>query len=263
MSDAKSYPHGTFSWTDLMSTDAAGAKEFYTSLFGWTPVDLPIPQGGVYTMMQQDGKDVAALSQMGTEQQAQGMPSMWNSYITVDDVDAASAKVTELGGTVTMGPFDVMDAGRMSVIQDPTGGHVMLWQAKNSPGAGIFNVPNTMTWNELLTHDPDKAKEFYTELMGWETVTEENGYTMWMNNGRINGGMLKMHEEWGNVPTHWMVYFSVADCAATAEKAQKLGGTMMVPPTPAGDIGTFSVLQDPQGATFTAIQLNQIDTSMP
>ena len=263
MSDVKSYPQGTFSWSDLMTTDAAGAREFYTGLFGWTPIDNPIPGGGVYTMLQQDGKDVTALSQMGAEQMAQGMPSAWNSYISVDDVDAMSAKVTELGGTVMMPPMDVMDVGRMSMIQDPSGGFVMLWQAKAHVGASLFNVPNSMGWNELLTHDPDKAKAFFTGLFGWEVVTEDSGYTMWMNNGRPNGGLLKMHEEWGDAPTHWMVYFSVADCAATAAKATELGGTVMVPPTDAGEVGVFSVIQDPQGAIFTAIKLNQPDTTLP
>lgn len=263
MSNTTSYPHGTFSWADLRTTDGPAAKAFYTTLFGWQPIDYPIPGGGVYTMLQQDGKDVCALSEMSPEEQAQGMPPVWNSYITVDDVDAMAAKVGELGGHAMTPPFDVMENGRMMVIQDPTGGIVSLWQANQHKGAGIFNIPNTMSWNELATRDTEAGKAFYTSLLGWETQSDESGYTMWTNNGRPNGGMIEMTEEWGNMPPHWAVYFSVADCAATADKVQELGGNILQPPFKAGEAGVVSVLQDPQGAVFSVIQMNQVDETMP
>ena len=171
MSNPTSYPHGTFSWADLQTTDGTAAKAFYTSLFGWQAIDNPIPNGGVYTMLQQEGKDVCALSEMSTEQKSQGMPPVWNSYITVDDVDTTVAKVEGLGGNVIMPPFDVMNAGRMAVIQDSTGACVSLWQTNQHKGAGIFNVPNTMSWNELATRDTEAAKAFYTSLLGGETQT--------------------------------------------------------------------------------------------
>ncbi len=263
MSNTNSYPHGTFSWADLSTTDAAAAKTFYTSLFGWTPVDNPIPGGGVYTMLQLDGKDVVALSQMGEEQQSQGMPSMWNSYITVDDVDAAAAQVEGLGGKVMMPAFDVMEAGRMAMIQGPTGEMVMMWQGNMHKGAGVFNIPNTMGWNELATRDTAAAKAFYTSLFGWSTETDGSGYTMWTNKGRGNGGMMQMDENWGDVPPHWTVYFSVADCAAAAEKLKELGGNVMMGPFPAEGVGTIAIVQDPQGASFNIIQLNNPDTTLP
>src|SRR5882724_9707763 len=128
MTDTTSYPHGTFSWADLQTTDGAAAKAFYTSLFGWQAIDMPFP-GGVYSMLQQDGKDVVGLGEMGAEQKAQGMPTAWNSYVSVDDVAAVVAKVSGLGGTVVMSPMQVMDAGQMAVIQDPAGAFVSLWQA--------------------------------------------------------------------------------------------------------------------------------------
>lgn len=263
MSKTASYPHGTFSWSDLQTTDAAGAKAFYTALFGWQAVDMPLPSGGVYTMLQQGGKDVAGLSQLSAEQQAQGVPTVWNSYVTVDHVDAVVEKVGPLGGAIIVPAFDVMDAGRMAVIQDPTGAVVALWQSGSHKGAGIFNVPNTMSWNELATRDTNAAKAFYTQLLGWNAQTDQNGYTVWMNKGRMNGGMMQMDAQWGDMPPHWAVYFSVADCAATADQAKALGGNLVVSPFPAGDVGTVAVIQDPQGGTFMAIQMNAPDTTMP
>src|SRR5215203_2162324 len=92
MSNTTSYPQGTFSWTDLQTTDGAAAKAFYTGLFGWQAIDMPLPDGGFYTMLQQDGKDVAGLGEMLPDQKAAGMPAVWNSYVSVDDVDAVTAK---------------------------------------------------------------------------------------------------------------------------------------------------------------------------
>ena len=53
-----SYPHGTFSWIDLATTDAEGAKAFYTLLFGWEYVDMPAGEGMTYSMCQIDGSSV-------------------------------------------------------------------------------------------------------------------------------------------------------------------------------------------------------------
>ncbi len=263
MANTTAYPHGTLSWADLQTTDGAAAKTFYTSLFGWQAVDMPLPDGGVYSMLQQNGKDVVGLGEMQAEQKAQGMPAVWNSYISVDDINAITAKVGELGGTVVMPSFPVMDAGHMAVIQDSTGAFVSLWQTGNHKGAGIFNVPNTMGWNELATRDVEAAKAFYGGLLGWEAQTDGTGYTTWMNNGRMNGGMMQMDEQWGDMPAHWAIYFSVADCAAIVDKVQALGGNIITPPFSAGEVGIVSVLQDPQGAVFMAVQLNEPDTTMP
>ena len=113
MGERTSYPPGTFSWAELATSDADGAKAFYASVFGWEYRDSPIPDGSVYTMATRDGKDVAAL--YGTSDQ----PPHWNCYVTVASADDAAARADELGATVVAEPFDVMDAGRMAVIADP------------------------------------------------------------------------------------------------------------------------------------------------
>ncbi len=259
MANPTAYPHGTFSWADLQTTDGPAAKTFYTSLFGWQAIDMPLPGGGVYSMLQQDGKDVVGLGEMQPEQKAQGMPPVWNSYISVDDANAVAAKVSALGGKVIAPVFPVMDAGHMAVIQDPTGAFVSLWQTGNHKGSGTFNVPNTMGWNELATREAETAKAFYSALLGWETETDATGYTTWLNNGRMNGGMMQMDEQWGDMPAHWAIYFAVADCAATADKAKALGANIITPPFTAGDVGIVSVIQDPQGAIFMIVQLNAPD----
>ncbi len=250
------YPHATFCWADVNTTDTVAGKAFYTALFGWNFEDRPMGEGVYYTMFKQDGHYVAALSPLMQEMQAQGVPSHWQNYISVDDVDATTAKVAGLGGTVLLAPFDVFDSGRMADIQDPTGAAVTLWQAGNHIGAELINTVGAMSWNELQTHDTTAAAAFYKGLLGWETDTTPDGsYITFVNNGRMAGGMMKIQAEWGNVPPNWGVYFSVADCSAAVAKVQELGGNVMVPPMETPGVGTMAVVQDPQDATFTVIQL--------
>jgi predicted enzyme related to lactoylglutathione lyase len=248
------FPHGTFSWADLMSTDQASAHKFYVDLMGWGTEDAPMGEGLVYTSFQQDGHNVGAVSPMPQQMLDQGVPSHWQNYITVDDVDALEAKVTELGGKVIAPPFDVFDNGRMMTIQDPTGGVVCLWQAKTSIGAGMVNTVGAMCWNELSTSDPAAAQDFYGKLLGWTFDKDPNSdYYYIKNNGRFNGGILKTPDEMKDAPSFWMVYYTVKDTDATAAKAKELGGTLVsdVIDSPAG---RMVVISDPTGGVFSAIQ---------
>ncbi|MCL4879224.1 MAG: VOC family protein [Anaerolineae bacterium] len=248
------YPHGTFSWADCGSTDPAKSKAFYTALMGWTAEDMPLGENMFYTMFKQDGLNVAGLGPLMVE----GMPSVWSSYVSVDNVDAISTKVKELGGTVMMEPMDVFDSGRMMMLQDPTGAVLGAWQPKNHIGASLVNTPGAMTWNELTTRDLAKAKDFYTKLFVWETsVDATSGYTTFLNNGRSNGGVMQMDESWGDMPPVWSVYFSVADIDATIAKVEPNGGKVIMGKTDAGGIGVFAVIADPTGAVCSFIQLKE------
>ncbi|WP_457832364.1 hypothetical protein, partial [Staphylococcus aureus] len=78
---------------------------------------------------------------------------MWNSYITVESADGTLERAAELGATVHTPAFDVLDAGRMGVLQDPQSAFVLVWEPKAHIGAGHVNAPGALTWNELATAD--------------------------------------------------------------------------------------------------------------
>ena len=80
-------------------------------------------------------------------------------------------------------------------------------------------------------------------------------YTEWQLDGRSIGGLMQMTAEWGEAPSHWMLYFAVTDAAASAAKVIDLGGTVCVPVTDIPGVGLFAVVNDPQGAVFSIIQL--------
>lgn len=122
MPKISSYKQGTPSWVDLATTDEAGALAFYSSLFGWTDDPAPMDGGAVYHMQKLGDEHVGAIFTQGPEEAGQGIPPHWNTYLSVEDVDATADRVASAGGTVLVPALDVMEAGRMTVIQDPTGG---------------------------------------------------------------------------------------------------------------------------------------------
>ncbi|HTQ91147.1 MAG TPA: VOC family protein, partial [Streptosporangiaceae bacterium] len=158
------------------------------------------------------------------------------------------------GGKVAMAPFDIMDAGRMSYVMDPSGAPVALWQAGQHIGATLVNEPGTINWNELITTDPGAAR-FYADVVGLTTETMDMGeggpYTVFKAGEAMVGGTTP--PQMPGVPSHWHAYFGTDDADATAAKAAELGGSVIVPPfdTP---VGRIAVLSDPQGAVFSVIK---------
>jgi uncharacterized protein len=258
MSERTKYSPGTFSWTDLTTPDQDAAKRFYGRLFGWTAVDNPVGDGIVYSMMQLDGKDVAAISPQPKQQADAGVPPLWNSYITVESADAAADRAQKLGATVHAPPFDVMDVGRTAVIQDPQGGFFMAWEPKRHIGAAIVNAPGALSWNELATPDVDASAEFYRELFGWKFEAVEGMEMPYMviqtADGHSNGGLRAAAE---NEPTYWLVYLGTANIEDGLSNAGELGATTLAGPFDIG-AGQIGVLQDPQGAVF-ALYAGQFD----
>lgn len=253
MPERTEYAPGTPSWVDIQTSDPDAAKRFYGALFGWEYDDRPVPQGGVYSMAQIRGRNVAAVAPLPPGQE---VPPHWNSYVTVADVDATAARVADTGGTLLMPPFDVMDAGRMALVQDPTGGVVALWQAKNDIGAQLVNEHGSLCWNELHTPDVATASAFYSQLLGWQpTAMPDMGeYRVFMLGE--NGIAGAMPPAVPGMPAAWLVYFAVDDAEAAVATAKQLGGTVLAEPTDI-PVGRMAMLADPQGAVFAIIRLAQ------
>ena len=246
MAEVTKYEPGAFSWAELATSDSAGAKSFYTKLFGWSFVDSPAGPDMIYTRLQKGGKDVAALYHDPRES---GMPPHWNTYFTVKSADETAKKAEAAGGKIAMAPFDVMTFGRMAVIQDPQGAFFALWEPKDHIGAQRVGETGAACWVELDTTDPAAAESFYTRLFPW-TAKRSPEYTEWQLSGTSIGGMMKIPKEWGPVPPNWLVYFMVDDADASVAKAGGLGATTIVPGMDIPNMGRFAVLKDPQGAVF-------------
>lgn len=266
MSEGKVFPSSTFCWVELGTSDATSARSFYSDLLGWDTNAVDMGAMGTYTLLQLDSHEVAGLYDLSDDQKQLGVPPHWLSYVLVDDADASANHATELGGNVTMGPFDVPNVGRMAIVRDPTGAVFALFQAGEHKGAvPMDNKPGMFCWNELATRDPDAAKAFYCGLFGWTSEESDMGhmgtYTTYKNEDRLAAGMFEISKEMGDVTPSWMVYFAVGDCDTAVEKAHRAGANVVVPPSDIPDVGRFSVLEDPQGAAFAMIELNTAEAN--
>jgi predicted enzyme related to lactoylglutathione lyase len=245
MGEVEEYPNGTFCWIDLGTNDAAVAKAFYGGLFGWEFDDLPATGQGTYSICRLKGRAVAGLYDRAER-------SGWGSYVSVGDVDQATARARELGADVLVEPSDTPGGGRVATVRDPAGAVVSLSRPGERLGAELVNEDGAWTWNELTAADLDAAKRFYGELLGWAAEDlpgplQRTAFTL--GDLLVGGGHAPAPQE--DPAPRWGVAFWVPDADQAASKATELGGAVLLPPMDI-PMGRFTVLADPHGAGFTA-----------
>lgn len=252
--DATKFAAGTPSWFDLMTPDVAGARKFYGGVFGWTFVEGP-PEAGGYNMCKTRGRKTAG---MGPLPKNAPYPSAWTMYLATDDANASVDTIRSNGGTVMMGPMDVMSEGRMVVAADPTGAVFGLWQPGNHTGAEVKDEHGAMAWTELVTRDVSKAKDFYAKVMGAKFEKIDAGgmeYFMAKKGDATVAGLMAVPPGMPEgIPSHWLNYFAVDNADAAAASIERLGGKI-VRPAMDSPYGRFAVASDPYGAIFAVIQL--------
>jgi predicted enzyme related to lactoylglutathione lyase len=252
MADTATAVIGAPGWTDLSSTDPEGSRKFYSDLFGWAAEVIPDPQAGGYGMFKLGGKEVAGVGPT----QDPNQPTAWLPYIMVSDAAAVSAKAKDAGGTVAMEPMEVMGAGTMGIIVDPSGATFGLWQPGTHHGFEVKEVPGSYCWVELSSRNRVPAEAFYAKVFGWAPERDDAlNYTVFKLDGNMIAGAMDTPDMVPKeIPSYWMVYFAVDSADAVAAKARGLGAHELVEPTDIPTVGRFAVIHDPQGATFGILQ---------
>jgi predicted enzyme related to lactoylglutathione lyase len=120
---------------------------------------------------------------------------------------------------------------------------------------GVFS------WTELITHDVEGSKKFYSKLLGWTmedmSMGEAGSYTMLKSGDRMVGGLMAMPPQAKDTPTYWGAYVTVDDVDAVAKQAGELGAKILVPPMDIPEVGRFCTFQDPQGAVLSVIAYSE------
>jgi predicted enzyme related to lactoylglutathione lyase len=273
MTQARTYPSGVTSWVDVESPDMEATKRFYAGLLGWTFTRATPPAAPFqYLIAELDGQDAAGV----------GGPAdpAWNTYVAVDDIDAASASVEAAGGSVVSPPADAGEGGRAASCTDPSGVEFRLWQAKRRLGAQVTNVPGSWNFSDLYAADPPASARFYAAVFGWQfadlgfaTMIRVPGY----GDHLASTTDPDIHERQSGVgvppgfadaigwlsPARedhqpgWRVTFAVADRDETAATAESLGGRVVNREDT--DWTKVAVIVDPQGAEFTVSQFTPPD----
>lgn len=206
-----------------------------------------MPQGA-YTMIAVDGKTIGGY--MATPE---GGPagSHWLPHLQVANAQETAAKITSLGGKIRKAPFKVGDFGTMAVVADKRDATFALWQPTKAEPAGKPAIGH-FVWNELTSADPAASVAFYQAIAGLETDAMDMGpmgtYHLLKSHGENVAGVMK--PMMAGAPEAWLPYVSVENADATAEKAKRLGATVVVPPTDIPNVGRFAIFVDPNGAAL-------------
>lgn len=248
-----------FIWYELMTSDLAGAEDFYKKAIGWNtetwPGEMP------YVIAKAGETGVAGLMTIPQEAKTMGARPMWLAYIHADDVDKATANVSKAGGKVYREPSDIPEVGRFSVVTDPQGAMFMLMtpDMKGQPPLPD-GTAGTVGWNELYAVDGPTAFDFYSSQFGW---TKGEGmdmgamgvYQIFEIDGKQRGAVMTKPE---NVPVPiWQFYFHVdALDAALARVNENKGKVVLEPMEVPGGLWIAGCI-DPQGALFSLVSVKR------
>ncbi len=245
---------GHFVWYDLMTTDPAGAVDFYGKVVGWGRKTWD--EGEDAYIMWTAGEDLIGGLVRLDDETAKTVPPHWLAYTTVPDTDAAVEKAKELGGQVLHGPVDVPTVGRFAILADPHGAVFSVFTpAGTPPGPSGKLRPGHFSWHELATTDYNSAMDFYASLFAWE-VTEDvdmgemGTYRMYGHGEATYGGMYNKVQDDMPGPPFWLHYVLVDDVHTAVEGVRAHGGRVLAGPmeVPGGD--HVAPCMDPQGALF-------------
>ena len=156
-----------------------------------------------------------------------------------------------------MPAMDVMEEGRMGMLQDPEGAIVGIWQPKKHQGFEYKEVHGSPCWFEHGSHDSSKSVPFLEKVFGWTSKSEKMGgnlYTSFFSGEEMVGGLYIFSPDMSSVPSHWLPYFTIDNIETAIELTTKMGGSVLMPKMLVEGVGHFCVLRDPQGAVFGLVQ---------
>ncbi|MFT4623177.1 MAG: putative enzyme related to lactoylglutathione lyase [Myxococcota bacterium] len=244
------YTTNKFCWHGVISSDTTKAEAFYSEVIGWNVMRMPMGDSEA-TMFASNGVPLAHLMAPPMAE----VPSHWNNYLRVVDVDASSAACAEAGGTVVVPPTDI-PVGRFSVVTSPSGAMVSLFHEADE--ATSTNGPTTghgaIHWVELHSKDLDADLAWLkTSLgIGHQTMPMPTGPYHILVDGetRVGGAMTSMNDK---APSMWLAWVAVDDVDACVKRVTNNGGQTFSPTMDVEGVGRMAVVADNTGGVFGVI----------
>jgi len=245
----------SFVWYELMTSDVAAAKAFYSEVVGWITQDMPMP-GMTYTLLSAGSTQVGGLMMLPKDAADAGMKPCWVGYIGVDDTDSAAARVKKLDGTILRAPADIPNVGRFAVVSDPQGAAFNLFKPSQAGQRIVSNEPGHIGWHELHTTDWPKAFGFYAQMFGWvKGDAMDMGpmgiYQLFTIADVAVGAMFNSPA--AQAARFWLYYFHVGDIDAAAKRVCDKGGKITHGPQQVPGGSWIVQAADPQGAAFALL----------
>lgn len=238
-------PQPKFVWQDLVTTDAASAKRFYSSLLGWTFTEST-REGRAYLIASTAAGPVGGIVDVDD---VAGASSHWISYVAVADIDRAAQQVQDAGGKILVAPTAIK-AGRVSVVADPQGAALGLLRPATVPPDAASPVTGHFFWREYLARDARTAVDFYKGLLGYTASIKDARLGMEyfvLEGDRPRAGLFQIPASATNVRPNWLPYILVDDPSAVAARVSSLGGQILLDTSPDRRNGTLAIVADPTG----------------
>jgi len=248
---------GQFVWHELMTMHPRAAIQFYTDVIGWTV--QPYGDGGDdgYNMWLNSEGPLGGVAALSDDALKQGARPHWTCNVTVTDLAASVAKVSELGGKVLVPPTEIPGIGQFAVFSDPQGAVLALIQPSGEMKRGDVTKHGAFCWAELVTDDAAAALSFYQALLGWDKLMSMDmgpmgEYTIFGQGDIQYGGVMNKPKEMP-FPSAWLYYTFVPDLDASIARAIKHGSQLVHGPAPIPGGSRIAQLVDPQGAMFAVL----------
>ena len=273
MNQPRTYPEGVTCWVDIEAADVEEAGRFYGALFDWTFIETK--QKPRYLIARLNGHDAAGIGQASEPGNSPRRSPAWNTYVSVDDIDQATARVVAAGGRITAPPSNLAEAALTASCVDTEAIPFRLWQATGRSGVQAADIPGAWNFSDPYSADSAASISFYTRVFGWKfddlgfaTMIRKLGYGDHLAATSDPG--IHERQSGDQVPpgfadafgwliaaqeaqqSHWRVTFTVADRDGSAEAAEQLGATVLA--TTDSDWTRDALIRDKQGAVFTLSQ---------
>lgn len=240
------YKFGSFVWFELIVPEIDKATRFYPETLGFGTEKMDMGDFK-YTMFKNGDTTVGGV----VNPKGGPQPPHWAAYLSVDDVDAALARVKAAGGKVLAPAFDVPTVGRMAPIADPQGATLFVFKAEKSE-----DTVDRMHWTELWAKDAAAVLDFYKTVakVTVEEMPMPQGkyYILKADKDRSLGGVMTSPDP--KIPPMWLPYIAVDDADQTLKRAASNGGKVLNEPMDMPGVGRFGVIADNQGAVVGIIK---------
>lgn len=246
---------GRFVWYELLTTDTKAAIAFYSHVIGWKTEQFGGSMGPEpYTMWAGTQGPLGGVMTLPEEAKKMGAPPHWMAHVEVSGVDKTVAQVKAKGGQVYVPPTDIPTVGRFSVIADPQGASLSVFEPAESMEAHDPSKNGEFVWSELITSNAPAALEFYSQLFGWKLLQEMDmgpmgKYFIFGQGDKQYGGMMTKTPDMP-MPPAWLYYINVDDLDAAIERATSKGAKKLMGPMEIPGGNRVAQLTDPQGAVF-------------
>jgi predicted enzyme related to lactoylglutathione lyase len=241
---------GKFIWADLFTSDVAGARRFYSEMFGWEWRWINEHPDHPYGMFYRDGVAVAGVAHREAPDPDKPY-GRWVFYISTGNVEEAVRAVTDRGGRVLMPRRSFAQRGEFAILADPENAPFGVMRSSSGDPPDFRAEIGEWIWISLFSRDAEKASQFYGSSFGYdvrgseerpdvlEFVLEANGYA--------RAGIGELGPESDARPT-WLGFVRVENLGAALEKASAAGAEVLYAPEDEDLKGELAIIADPFGA---------------